>query len=169
MKEEENQQQESEFGRDKDRAIAAGVGAVIGGAAFATAAYSAGIWDDHSETEAANESSETEGQHTTANEMVHPEIVSVDDSTTATAFTEIGISENSIPAFHNEVNIIHIDSSEVSVESIEYLHGDTILQSDEQVIMDMTIEQPTTMPSIDGLDSMRTDDIITDDSHLHLI
>lgn len=166
VNEEKQQPKVLELSRDKDRAIAAGIGAVVGGAAFATAANSAGIWDENPETN--NDTLESTEQ--SINSIAHSEIISVEMSTPTetVAPIESGISETSSPVYDDGISIINIENNDIVVESIEYPDEGYILQSDTQVIMDLSLEQTTYISTIESPNSIN-DDISIDDSHIHLI
>lgn len=148
-KEENKQQQMSEFIRDKERAMAAGVGAVVGGAAFTAAAYSAGVWDEPS----------------------HPEIVSIEIPNQATTVDlNVNTAEAPILTENNEVSIVYIENSEMTVEGFELPTEGPILQSDIQEVMDLSIAPVMEIPSIDNLDCICSDsEVMTDDCHLPLV
>lgn len=149
-KEENKQQQTPEFSRDKERAVAAGVGAVVGGAAFAAATYSAGVWDESS----------------------HPEVISIEtpNQTTTTADFDTNVTEMPILTGNDEVSIVSVENSEMPVEGFEYPSEGSILQSEIQEVMDLPTDPAMEIPSMDNLDCVCSDsEIITDDAHLHLI
>lgn len=148
-KEEKKRQQTSEFSRDKERAVAAGVGAVVGGGAFAAAAYSAGVWDESS----------------------HPEVISIETpNQTTTADFDANVTEMPILTGSDEVSIVSVENSEMPVEGFEYPSEGSILQSDIQEVMDLSIDPTMEIPPMANLDCVCSDsEIITDDSHLHLI
>lgn len=148
-KEENKQHQMSEFSRDKERAIAAGVGAVVGGVAFATAAYSAGVWEEPS----------------------HPEVISIETpDRTTTVDLEVNTAEAPILTENNEVSIVSVENSEMDIEGFEYPTEGPTLQSDMQEVMDLSIIPAMEIPSIGNLDCICSDsEVMTDDCHLPLV
>lgn len=151
MDEEEiKQQQTSEFNRDKERAVAVGLGTVVGGAAFAAAAYSAGVWD----------------------ESLHPEVVSIEtpNQTTIAVNCNTNTTEASIIIGSDEVSIVSVENSEIPVEGFQYPSEGPILQSDMQEVIDLPIDPAMEILSIDNLACMYPDsEVMTDDSHLPLV
>lgn len=162
-----NQQQSSEFSRDKDRAIAAGLGAVVGGAAFAAATYSVST-----EEEAANSDEETVENNvqntSTAGIISHPEAVSVVEIEASNPIPTAHPNEISLPisSGDEEVSIINIESG-THFEESAYPDEGAMLHSDTQEIMDISIA--ATSPSLDGSDCIQHDTEIMPDDNLYLI
>ena len=167
-KEETKAQSMSEFNRDKDWAIAAGIGAVTGGAAFATAAYSAGILESEQE-EIIDDGKMTEHNEVTV-EIHRPEVISVEtlSSSTGDVLTEPYITEPSVLSDNDEVNIVTVESNGMHLENIGYPTEGAILHSDMQEVMDVSINQTIDTLSVDSINETY-DDNVTDDYLLYLI
>lgn len=167
-KEETRAQSTSEFNRDKDWAIAAGIGAVTGGAAFATAAYSAGILESEQE-EIIDDGKMTEHNEVTV-EIHRPEVIPVEtlSSSTGDVSTEPYITEPSVLPDNDEVNIVIVESNGMHLENIEYPTEGAILHSDMQEVMDVSINQTIDTLFVDSINETY-DDSVTDDYLLYLI
>lgn len=179
-KEETKAQSTSEFNRDKDWAIAAGIGAVTGGAAFATAAYSAGILESEQE-EIIDDGKMTEHNEVTV-EIHRPEVIPVETLSSSTGdvltepyIAEPYITEPSVLPDNDEVNIVTVESNGMHLENIGYPTEGAILHSDMQEVMDVSINQTVDTSSVDSInetvDSINEayDDNVTDDYLLYLI
>lgn len=155
---EKKQQRVSESEYDRNLGIAASVGAVIGGAAFAAAAYSTGIWE--TESDEGNEASESvEGD--SANEMIQPETISIEISNPVTA--DITYTTDALLSESEGIDIINTENDEIVIQDIEYPDEGEILQSDMQNVMDLVTEETIDIPLMENV--TYDDNTIIEDSH----
>lgn len=161
MKKKQLKISESEYA--KNLGVAASAGAVIGGTAFATAAYSTRIWETDSNEH--NETLETV-EESSADGMIPPETISTETSNPVAE--NIAYTTHPIPPTESEeINIIGTENNEIIIENIEYPDEGETLQSDMQNIIELAAGEIMDIPLPE--DTTYNDDTIIEDSQQFFI